>query len=335
MPPSILGLDVGGANLKAVHSGGPARLVPFALWREPQRLPQALAELLAALPPADALAVTMTGELCDCFPTRRDGVLAILDAVEAVAGRRPVHVYTTAGRFAAPEEVRRDPLQAAAANWLALAAFAGRLAPDGPALLIDVGSTTTDLIPLRDGIPVPVGRTDSDRLASGELVYTGVRRTPVCALLGPEVAAEWFATTLDVYLVLGDLPESADSDHTADGRPATRAGAHARLARLRCADAGPTFDSEQTRRLAERAAERQRAWLHDGLRRVLERVGEPKTVVTAGSGEFLARRLVAENPATRSARGISLGESLGPERSDAACAHAVAVLVADRPEGRP
>jgi len=67
----------------------------------------------------------------------------------------------------------------AAANWLALATYAGRLAPRGPAVLLDVGSTTTDVIPLQDGTPVPRGRTDPERLESKELVYTGVRRTPL------------------------------------------------------------------------------------------------------------------------------------------------------------
>ena len=35
---------------------------------------------------------------------------------------------------------RQTPLQVAAANWLALATYAGRFAPDGPALLLDIGS---------------------------------------------------------------------------------------------------------------------------------------------------------------------------------------------------
>ena len=44
--PATLGLDIGGANLKA--SDGEARSVarPFALWREPHRLAAALRELL-------------------------------------------------------------------------------------------------------------------------------------------------------------------------------------------------------------------------------------------------------------------------------------------------
>src|SRR5262249_28582161 len=154
----------------------------------------ALRELLRGLPNADLLAVTMTGELCDCFATKREGVHAILEAVEQVAGSRPVWVWLNDGRLVRPAVARAEPLRAAAANWLALATFAGRLAPVGPALLIDVGSTTTDIVPLCDGRPVPRGRTDPERLGCGELLYTGVRRTPLCALLGATAAAELFAT---------------------------------------------------------------------------------------------------------------------------------------------
>ena len=181
----------------------------------------------------------MTGELCDCFASKSDGVRHILGAVAQLTGTTPVWVWRTAGRLVNLATARReDALLVAAANWLALATWAGRLAPSGSALVLDVGSTTTDVIPLHAGVPCPVGRTDPERLHSGELIYTGIRRTPVCALGGADsrLAAEWFATTHDVYLLLGQVAEDPSDSDTADGRPATRAHAHARLARMLCAD---------------------------------------------------------------------------------------------------
>src|SRR5438046_1175169 len=71
---SVLGLDIGGANLKAVHADGSARTVRFPLWKQPADLPAALSALLASMPHSTRLAVTMTGELCDCFATKREGV---------------------------------------------------------------------------------------------------------------------------------------------------------------------------------------------------------------------------------------------------------------------
>ena len=69
-----LALDIGGANLKAANGLKYARSVPFPLWRTPERLPEALRSLLASGPPFEQLAVTMTGELADCFPSKADGV---------------------------------------------------------------------------------------------------------------------------------------------------------------------------------------------------------------------------------------------------------------------
>jgi probable H4MPT-linked C1 transfer pathway protein len=327
--PSVLGLDIGGANLKAAHSSGSAILRPFALWKDPGGLPLALQQLTRELPSYDYLAVTMTGELCDCFEGKRQGVETILAAVESLARCKAVGIWRTDGRFVDCDGARADPLSVAAANWLALAAFAGRLAPAGPALLVDVGSTTTDLTPLYEGTPVPRGRCDRERLRSRELVYTGVRRTPLCALLGCAGAAEFFATTLDVYVVLGDLPEQSGDRNTADGRPATRAAAHARLARMVGADS-ETCSEEETKKLALEARSRQLRQ----LRRAIESVSAllpapPATVITAGSGEFLANRIFARQ-SSRAIRRISLAEKLGPAISHAACAYALAVLAAEQ-----
>jgi probable H4MPT-linked C1 transfer pathway protein len=330
MATSVLGLDIGGANLKAAHSSGVALLRPYALWKNPAGLTTALRELMRALPPFDRLAVTMTGELCDCFESKRHGVGAILAAVETLAERRAVHIWSTQGHFLDLDAAKADPLSVAAANWLALATFAGRFAPKGPALLIDIGSTTTDIIPLCDGRPVPRGRSDPERLRCRELVYTGVRRTPVCALLGAAGAAEFFATTLDVYLILGDQPENAGDRDTADGRSATRAAAHARLARMVCAD-GEIWPEAKTQRLARRIRNRQIRLLRRAVRRVSTTLpSPPAAVITSGSGEFLAVQLVRKYLGPPIHR-LSLAEMLGPLISQAACAYALAVLAGELP----
>ena len=154
---SVIGLDIGGANLKAAHSGGAARLIRFALWKHPQRLGEQLRQLIASMPRTDLLAVTMTGELCDCYENKRQGVSAILDAVEAAAPGVEIRVWRNDGLLVDIQTARATSLQVAAANWLALATYAGRLAPDGSALVLDNGSTTTDIIPMLDGIPIPRG----------------------------------------------------------------------------------------------------------------------------------------------------------------------------------
>jgi len=318
----VLGLDIGGANLKAAHTRGTGRLVPFALWKNPKGLTAALRELIADMPPHDLLAVTMTGELCDCFTSKKEGVEAILDSVEQVAERAQVLVWTTHGQFLTIQEARQVTPRVGAANWLAAATLAGKYADNGTAIYLDIGSTTTDIVELWNGKPVPSAWTDTERLKLGELVYTGVRRTPVCALLGPKVCAELFATTLDVYLVLGLLSEDEKDCNTADGRPKTKSCAHLRLARMLGGD-GDSVNEHATTELAVEVMNRQKDIIGDALKKVHERMpGQPQTIVTGGSGEFLARLFYLPTDV----RVISLEQHLGPQLSETICAYALVLL---------
>ncbi|HEV3443856.1 MAG TPA: hydantoinase/oxoprolinase family protein [Gemmataceae bacterium] len=320
---SVLGLDIGGANLKAAHSDGSARLRPFPLWKHPAQLPLALAELIQPLPRFDMLAVTMTGELCDCFETRRRGVHAILSAVAEVAAGRRIAVWTLDGQFVDLTRARQIPLRIAAGNWLALAAFAARFAPTGSALLVDAGSTTTDIIPLHNGKPVARAGSDRRRLQTRELVYTGVRRTPLCALLGKRAAAELFATTLDAYLLLAMLPEDETDLATADCKPATIRAARSRLAHMLCADA-QTCPEAVLVHLAKRVAAKQAGLVATALECVAARLPEtPATIIVAGSGEFLAQRAL-DRSALSGARRVALSERLGAAMSLAAPAYSIA-----------
>src|SRR5262249_53391313 len=159
--------------------------------------------------------------------------------------------------------------------------------------------------------------TDPERLLCRELVYTGARRTPVCALLGEKVAAELFATTLDAYLVLGDVLEDPNDTDTADGRPATRAMAWARLARLLCADL-ETSSEEERQDLAARAAGRQVEMIAAAMVHVSGRIsGPPETVILSGSGEHVAARALAATGWP--ARVVSLRQELSESVSAAAC----------------
>jgi len=333
---NCLAIDIGGANLKAADGHGFAASRPFAVWRHLERLSAELTQLLEAAPPCDSLAVTMTAELADCFETKAEGVRQILDAVEAAASGRAIHVYQVDGELVGVEASRKTPLLAAASNWHALAAFANRYAVAWPALLIDLGSTTADVIPLDPSGPIAAGLNDPERLASGELVYTGVERTPLCALVRSlpwqghdcPVAAELFATTADAYLMLGELPEEPENCDTADGRPRTWPHALARLARMVCADAD-SFTAVDARQAAATVREAQLDLLQTAVEKVVTRIGTPpKTVITSGHGEFLLRHLLARLP--WQADVLSLTEELGPAVSRCAPAHALAVLARER-----
>jgi hypothetical protein len=325
----VLGLDIGGANLKAASSAGQARLQPFELWRRPADLPQALADLIRRFQPPDHIAITMTGELCDCFPSRRHGVQTILDAVDKAAGGVPIRVWGLDGGFRSLAVARTDPLSSAAANWLGLASFAGRFVAQGPGLVIDVGSTTTDLVPLSDGTAAPRAHLDPERLKKKELVYTGVRRTPLCALLGETGAAEVFATTHDAYIVLNRMPEEPENRQTANGRPATLAEARLRLAHMLCGDC-ESCPEAITDCLARDVWQRQVTLVRRAVDQAVAGFNRaPSAVIMAGSGEFLIRDVLATFPSLPF-RLISLTEELGPVISEAVCAYAISILSMER-----
>ena len=201
--------------------------------------------------------------------------------------------------------------------------------------MVDIGSTTTDIIPLKGGQPAARGCTDPERLVSGELVYSGVIRSPICALVSRvpwrgkscEVAQELFATTRDAWLMLGELAEEPDDIATADGRPATCEAAYDRLARSICADRS-LLTRDEAKAIAQAVAEAQCRMVAAALEAVLGSMPKgPEGIVLAGRGEFLARRALAR--LTPNYPLISLGERLGEKLSQVATAHALAVLAHD------
>ena len=334
--PHWFALDIGGANLKAAHSNGLAGTVSFELWKHPAQLSEVLARLAKSFPTYDKLAITMTAELCDCFATKEQGVRTILEATRILADSHQIFIWGTDCRFKSLSETLNDPERAAAANWLALAEVASRFAETGSGLIIDIGSTTTDLIPLLNQRPALRGFTDTERLRSGELVYAGIRRTPLSAL-ATEVfwkgsttglAAEYFASTHDIYLILGDISPDPIDTSTADGRPATVAAARDRLARMVGADRNSFSEAdalELSQALDHALCER----LLRSAQKAMGSQDPPQSVLVSGSGTFLARRLAARL-AENKGKIIDLDQAWGPKFSEAACAQSLLILAREQ-----
>lgn len=329
---TILALDIGGANIKASDGADFHTSRFFPLWKDPTGLSHAIVELVSDAPPCPIWAVTMTGELADCFRTKREGVAAIVDAVVEASGRRDVRVYLIGGRLVPPEEAKRRFMEAAASNWHALAAFVARRYADLRGLLIDIGSTTCDIIPFVNGKVVAAGKTDPERLTTGELVYTGVVRSPICAVTPAlpwrgkvcGTAQELFATTLDAYLILGELPEDETDVATADGRPATLEYARDRLARAICADR-EMFDDSDAVAAARFIRRAQIEMIADAGARVLNAMSSPPILaVVSGQGEFLARAVLEHIGWAAPLK--SLADEIGRPASRVAPAYALARL---------
>jgi (4-(4-[2-(gamma-L-glutamylamino)ethyl]phenoxymethyl)furan-2-yl)methanamine synthase len=323
-----IGLDIGGANLKlATSDGNNSRHLPFPLWQNPHGLADRLVTLIGSLP-AKNLAVTMTGELCDCFESKAQGVRHIVSSVRQAFPEANLQFWTINQNWMNETEALANPIPLAAANWMAIGSIAAQQSSGGSGALIDMGSTTTDIVSFNHGKVTARGRDDTSRLELGELVYTGVRRTPLMALLGSSVCAEYFATIQDAYIWLGLAPEEPQNKTSADGRELTRQRSRTRLSRMMGGD-DSTFPDTAIHRLATNAIAMQGMWISQAFGRLFasEYAAWPDSWIVSGEGESQLREwLQLWHPAIPV---ISFSNLIGPENSQNAGAFAVARLAAN------
>ncbi|MDQ6438248.1 hydantoinase/oxoprolinase family protein [Mesorhizobium sp. LHD-90] len=332
-----IGFDVGGAHLKVarVEDGRvvAAAIIAMPLWQGLDRLDAALREAEPVYRGGALFGFTMTGELVDLFPSRADGVSILLDRIAAHFPAEEHLIYAGRSGFVGMDAAAGLAADIASANWHATASLVGRLA--GEALFVDMGSTTTDIIPVRGGKVVGKGYSDAERMATGELVYTGFTRTflfgvassaPVRGQFAP-VMNEYFASIADAHRVLGVLDEDNDKHATADGREKTVAGSTARLARMLGRDAAE-LSGREWRDVARWFSEQQLRLIHDAAFRVSGVLAEDAPLVAAGTGRWQIRRLAnrLERPFVDLAEVMPVVDAARDIASSAAPAAAVALL---------
>ncbi|HSI38732.1 MAG TPA: hydantoinase/oxoprolinase family protein [Methylotenera sp.] len=313
----IIGWDVGGAHLKAALLDGDGTLqkvvqVPCALWRDLSELETAIDKVLNTFNSrASAHAITMTGELVDLFANRQAGVQAISTVMDAkLTGSKRFYAGALECGFVTLDQVAQHWQHIASANWLASASYAGlqlqQLQKAPHALLIDIGSTTSDFVLLQNNQAACIGFTDASRMQTEELVYTGVVRTPLMAIAQKvkfgeattSVAAEYFATTADVYRLTGDLSAVDDMADTADGQDKTQMASARRIARM----IGHDVDDAPLAAwvaLAQEFKAQQLARLQAVAKRHIERINhnignhqsQDVAVIGAGAGAFLVKEI--------------------------------------------
>ncbi len=303
---TVVGWDIGGVHLKAARAED-GRIVSAVQVASPLRggldaLVRAFAKAKAKMGTPDVHAITMTGELADTFASRAEGVERLTALAARELNDAPMRLYAGPAGFIRSDQAAAHVMDIASANWHASAALVAHTCRT--ALFIDVGSTTADIVPLCDGTVAARGYSDAERLAAGELVYTGLVRGFLMATAeGAPFAGVWtplinenFATMADVHRILGTLPDNADQMMSADGREKTAHASRARLARMVGRDAVDADDAAWTA-LARWFAEAQVRQITDGAMLVLSRTPLPSNapVVTAGIGDAIvaevARRL--------------------------------------------
>ena len=303
----IAGFDIGGANTDLAvldFENGEIKdiEVDFAylpMWSNNDDLSQVLVELIENICPVSeigAVGISMTAELVDAYDTKKDGVLDVVKKCEDTFSC-PI-AYVGIDGMLSRKEIEKNPLKAAAANWIATAQIATLISDN--CIFIDTGSTTTDIIPIKNGNECAIGKSDFDRSATGELVYTGTLRTNLASFLdkvelnGKEyrVASELFAQTADVYTVLDLISEDDYVCDTFDGESKSKRDCSKRIARVVCADL-EMLSQDDIVEMSKFIHQKQIEQIADGLKQVHE-AQDLDFIVSTGLGKDILDKPAAE-----------------------------------------
>ena len=316
----ILGLDIGGANTKAAiiefneheikRSFSHIEYFPF--WEKSLKdVPKMLNRIVLKirenhsipLEDMDYIAVAITAELSDAFQTKREGIFKILNALVQVFNQEKLRFISTSNKFLKHSQIQNNYSLICAANWVSTALFLGHFLPE--CILIDAGSTTIDLIPILNSLPVPKGKTDIERLIYHELIYSGGLRASIPSIThfvpykgnNLRISFEKFALVSDVHRILNNITEKEYNIDTADNRSTSIENSYARLSRMICMDL-ETISKEDIDEIAQYIYEKQLEIIYSEIQAFMKNTTKrfpllkknPKFVITGLSAEFLVRK---------------------------------------------
>jgi (4-(4-[2-(gamma-L-glutamylamino)ethyl]phenoxymethyl)furan-2-yl)methanamine synthase len=316
----IASFDIGGANtdLAVLEFNESGTIIDIRtdhqylpMWTKKNELVETLLELLGQdRLEIDALGVCMTAELADAYNTKTEGVLDIANKVVKAMNisltptkdlkvKAETSIELPLGFVGLKgimnyQEIGKNPMEIAAANWIATAPLAACISPN--CIFIDTGSTTTDIIPIKNGRECAKGRSDLERLATGELVYTGVLRTNLATLvhrvpLGQDcvrVASELFSITADIHIVLDNINEEDYSSDTPDGAGKSKEDCLRRISRMVCADLD-LISPDDGENMANYIYQKQLERVAEALQEVSERENLEEVVVTGRGMDIIGR----------------------------------------------
>lgn len=306
MLPNIIGWDIGGAHVKVAITNNQiisnVQQLACPLWKGINELSSCIKLVKKNVDFQSYMhAITMTGELVDCFEDREQGVASIVTEMSNQLSPSKVKYYAGCEGFINSGQAVAEHNKIASANWLASAHYVASKIEN--ALFIDIGSTTTDIVEVRDHKVSHRGYTDEQRLIARELVYCGVVRTPIFAICksaqvkGQQIPVinEYFANTADVYRLSDELAQHADLSETLDGRAKDVLGSAARVARMFAND----FNHDELEvwlNVAKQIRTLQLQMIKDACRHQFMKKNIPLSapIVGAGVGRFLVKDLAQQ-----------------------------------------
>ncbi|TFG20719.1 MAG: hypothetical protein EU529_14490 [Promethearchaeota archaeon] len=318
----ILGLDIGGVNTKTAlikfnnseikESFSHIEYFPF--WEKIiDEILKMLRKVVSILEKksnnkyklinVDYIAITITAELSDAFQTKREGILTILDALGDVFEIEKLLFINNEGKFIDYETAKSEYYSIAAANWASTSLFLGHFISQ--CVLIDAGSTTIDIIPILNSVPVAKGKDDISRMLNHELIYTGGLRATIPSITHVvpykgeviRISFERFALVSDVHRILNNISEEEYINDTADNRSKSIDDCYARLARIICMDI-ETITKDELDEIAEYIYKKQidiisdeiQMFLTNLIKRIQEFENNPLFVITGLSADFLVKK---------------------------------------------
>ncbi len=299
----FMGLDIGGANTDCIiievddefnilSTKKYKQYLPF--WKDYDKLPECLMKLSENDRDIDVICVSITAELADCYLTKKEGVLDISQKVVNTFKDKIIKFVTFEG-LKDYKYVKENPLSAAAANWIGTVNTIKYIKND--CIFMDMGTTTTDIIPIKNRKEITTGYSDTERLGSGELVYTGLLRTNLACIVNEvpinniptKVSSELFTITADIHRILGHITEDEYTCDTPDGKAKDIISCKSRLSRLVCADI-ETLSDEQLEQMACYIYEKQVDQVTEALKKVVKKTGIETIIISdIGYGNICQR----------------------------------------------
>ena len=240
MKPKVeyLGIDIGGAHIKIVCLNIKKEVCYVGykqcpLWKGIENLKREIKFINSLITNKNnKCCITMTGELCDIFKNRRSGAKEIIKVCKLINCRKFYYtkldeMFTSRPKF---DEI-------ISMNWHSIGKLSEKKVKN--AILIDFGSTTTDLICIKNGQMKYESSDDFGRINNSELLYTGFMRTPLFAITPYinyikkriKLIPENFSNTSDIYRIKKEIKKNFDIDNTLDNRSKTLESSMQRVSR--------------------------------------------------------------------------------------------------------
>ncbi len=304
----ILGIDIGGANTKITklntNNSYTIDHIYFPMWMKNNELINLLSKYNNNNNKISKIALVTTAELADAYKTKKEGIENILNSVEEAFPNKEIYIFDVNGNFLTVEEGKKKYMDISASNWTATTEFIKKEFNLNDFLLIDMGSTTTDIIPVING-NIVANKTDLDRLINKELLYVGTLRTPVSFLtneiifkgIKTNMSSEYFAITGDINIIMNKISENEYSCDTPDGKPANKEHCKIRLSKVICSDLEQITNNE-IENLAFQLYEKLINLIKYNISFVLKKYNNINNIVITGLGEPIlldALKLLNEN----------------------------------------